>query len=91
MCVGPIFSEMPTMLDWIEHYAALGVAGIHMYAALGDFVLSGQHDYMHLPGSRRPVQFLHHHLVTWRAFVGSRWSRHYYGQVRANLWMVSFQ
>ena len=25
MCVGPIFSETPTLLDWLQYYAALGV------------------------------------------------------------------
>ena len=30
MCVGPIFSETPTLLDWLQYYTALGVKGIHM-------------------------------------------------------------
>ena len=51
------------------------------YATVADFVLA-RGDYMHLPGSHRPVNFEHHHLVTWRAFVASRWSQHYYGQAR---------
>ena len=80
MCVGPIFSETPTLLDWLQYYADLGVAGIHMYASVAEFIL-GRNDYMHLPGSHRSVQFQAHHLVTWRAFHPSRWSQHYYGQV----------
>ncbi len=53
------------------------------YATVADFVLA-RGDYMHLPGSHRPVNFEHHHLVTWRAFVASRWSQHYYGQARGS-------
>ncbi|CAL8469521.1 g9062 [Coccomyxa elongata] len=79
MCVGPIFSETPTFLDWLQYYADLGVDGIHMYAAVAEFILH-RDDYMHAPGSRRTVQFQSHHLVTWRAFHPSRWSQHYYGQ-----------
>ena len=30
MCVGPIFSETPTLLDWLQYYTALGVTRIHM-------------------------------------------------------------
>ncbi len=80
MCVGPIFSETPTFLDWLQYYADLGVTGIHMYAAVAEFILH-RDDYMHAPGSRRSVQFQSHRLITWRAFHPSRWSQHYYGQV----------
>ncbi|EIE19825.1 hypothetical protein COCSUDRAFT_48697 [Coccomyxa subellipsoidea C-169] len=79
MCVGPIFSETPTFLDWLQYYADLGVDGIHMYATVAEFILH-RDDYMHMPGSRRSVQFQSHHLITWRAFHPSRWSQHYYGQ-----------
>ena len=61
--------------------AELGVAGIHMYAIVADFVLKPS-SYMHEPGSWRAVNFEHHHLVTWRAFHPTKWSAHYYGQVR---------
>ncbi len=83
MCCGPVFSETPTLLDWLQYYGALGVRHIHMYATVADFVLA-RGDYMHLPGSHRSVLFQPHHLVTWRAFHASRWSRHYYGQARAH-------
>ena len=64
--------------------AELGVSGIHMYAVVADFVLKPS-NYMHEPGSLRALQLEHHHLVTWRAFHPSKWSAHYYGQVRGTL------
>lgn len=51
-----------------------------MYAVIADFVLKS--GYMHEPGSFKAVQFEHHHLIKWRAFHPSKWSAHYYGQVR---------
>lgn len=60
--------------------ADLGVSGINMYAVIADFVLKS--GYMHEPGSFKAVQFEHHHLIKWRAFHPSKWSAHYYGQVR---------
>lgn len=89
MCVGPIFSETPTFLDWLQYYADLGVDGIHMYATVADFILH-RNDYMHMPGSRRSVQFQSHHLITWRAFHPSRWSQHYYGQVSCTFEALAF-
>ena len=64
--------------------AELGVSGIHMYAVVADFVLKPS-NYMHKPGSLQALQLEHHHLVTWRAFHPSKWSAHYYGQVRGTL------
>lgn len=52
-----------------------------MYAIVADFVLKPS-NYMHEPGSWRALNFEHHHLVTWRAFHPTKWSAHYYGQVR---------
>ena len=70
--------------------AELGVSGIHMYAVVADFVLKPS-NYMHKPGSLRALQLEHHHLVTWRAFHPSKWSAHYYGQVRGTLHHQSSQ
>ena len=69
--------------DWVQYYADLGVDGIHMYAAVADFILSPQGSgYMHLPGSYRALSIDHHRLIQWKAFHPSPWSLHYYGQAR---------
>ena len=70
--------------DMLMMLAELGVSGIHMYAVIAEFVLKPS-NYMHEPGSLRALQLEHHHLVTWRAFHPSKWSAHYYGQVRGTL------
>lgn len=56
--------------------------GIHLYAALADFILSPQGGaYTHLPGSYRALSIDSHRLLRWKVFHPSPWSLHYYGQV----------
>ncbi len=69
--------------DWVQYYASMGVGGIHIYAAVADFILSPQGGgYMHRPGSYRALSIDHHRLIQWKVFHPSAWSLHYYGQVR---------
>ena len=69
--------------DWVQHYADMGVEGIHLYAAVADFILSPQGGgYMQMPGSYRELSIDSHRLLKWKVFHPSPWSLHYYGQVR---------
>ena len=69
--------------DWVQYYADMGVGGIHLYAAVADFILSPQGGgHMHLPGSYRALSIDSHRLLRWKVFHPSPWSLHYYGQVR---------
>jgi hypothetical protein len=67
--------------DWVHYHADLGVAGMHLYAAMADFILSPRGGgYPHVPGSYRPLAIENHRLLHWKLFHPSPWSLHYYGQ-----------
>ena len=67
----------------MQYYADMGVGGIHLYAAVADFILSPQGGgYMQMPGSYRALSIDSHRLLNWKVFHPSPWSLHYYGQVR---------
>ena len=70
------------LADWVQYHADMGVEGIHLYAAVADFILLPQGGgFAHLPGSYRALSIDSHRLLRWKVFHPSPWSLHYYGQV----------
>jgi hypothetical protein len=78
----PLVTYLTASADWVQYYADMAVGGIHMYAAVADYILSPQGGgYMHMPGSYRALSIDSHRLIQWKVFHPSPWSLHYYGQV----------